>query len=114
MPDVCLPTLQAALRAKEAGSTRFCMGAAWRGPTQVRHLPQGLVKVCVWLSLFAPALEPLHCPESCIWRHLGLRQRAPGSAFLRLHQILFDNAASSYDTVHSLQGIAALPAPKQF
>lgn len=25
----------AALRAKEAGSTRFCMGAAWRGPSQV-------------------------------------------------------------------------------
>ncbi len=28
-------TNQAALRAKEAGSTRFCMGAAWRGPSQV-------------------------------------------------------------------------------
>ena len=27
---------QAALRAKAAGSTRFCMGAAWRGPSQVR------------------------------------------------------------------------------
>ncbi|GIL50071.1 hypothetical protein Vafri_6389 [Volvox africanus] len=26
---------QAALRAREAGSTRFCMGAAWRGPSQV-------------------------------------------------------------------------------
>ncbi|KAK9815731.1 hypothetical protein WJX72_008706 [[Myrmecia] bisecta] len=26
---------EAALRAKEAGSTRFCMGAAWRGPSQV-------------------------------------------------------------------------------
>lgn len=26
---------QAALRAKDSGSTRFCMGAAWRGPTQV-------------------------------------------------------------------------------
>jgi biotin synthase len=25
----------AALRAKAAGSTRFCMGAAWRGPSQV-------------------------------------------------------------------------------
>jgi len=25
----------AAVRAKEAGSTRFCMGAAWRGPWQV-------------------------------------------------------------------------------
>lgn len=30
---------QAALRAKEAGSTRFCMGAAWRGPSQVCHKP---------------------------------------------------------------------------
>ncbi|BDA48611.1 Biotin synthase [Coccomyxa sp. Obi] len=28
-------TYQAALRAKESGSTRFCMGAAWRGPSQV-------------------------------------------------------------------------------
>lgn len=27
--------MQAALRAKDAGSTRFCMGAAWRGPSQV-------------------------------------------------------------------------------
>jgi biotin synthase len=26
---------QAALRAHESGSTRFCMGAAWRGPSQV-------------------------------------------------------------------------------
>lgn len=26
---------EAAVRAKEAGSTRFCMGAAWRGPSQV-------------------------------------------------------------------------------
>lgn len=27
--------VQAALRARESGSTRFCMGAAWRGPSQV-------------------------------------------------------------------------------
>jgi biotin synthase len=27
---------QAALRAKASGSTRFCMGAAWRGPSQAR------------------------------------------------------------------------------
>lgn len=26
---------QAALEAKTEGSTRFCMGAAWRGPSQV-------------------------------------------------------------------------------
>jgi biotin synthase len=26
--------VQAAMRAKEAGSTRFCMGAAWRGPSE--------------------------------------------------------------------------------
>lgn len=26
--------IQAATRAKEAGSTRFCMGAAWRGPNE--------------------------------------------------------------------------------
>ena len=24
-----------AVRARESGSTRFCMGAAWRGPSQV-------------------------------------------------------------------------------
>lgn len=29
---------EAALRAKDSGSTRFCMGAAWRGPTQVCQL----------------------------------------------------------------------------
>jgi len=29
------PVLEAARRAKEAGSTRFCMGTAWRGPSQV-------------------------------------------------------------------------------
>ena len=33
---LCVPRLlQAALRAKASGSTRFCMGAAWRGPSQV-------------------------------------------------------------------------------
>lgn len=26
---------EAAVRAKESGSTRFCMGAAWRGPSQI-------------------------------------------------------------------------------
>ena len=29
------PVLEAALAAKEAGSTRFSMGTAWRGPEQV-------------------------------------------------------------------------------
>lgn len=29
------PVLEAARRAKDAGSTRFCMGAAWRGVSQV-------------------------------------------------------------------------------
>jgi biotin synthase len=29
----------AAIRAKAAGSTRFCMGAAWRGPSQVTPAP---------------------------------------------------------------------------
>lgn len=38
---------QAALRAHQAGSTRFCMGAAWRGPSQVRALH--------------PCAVPLHC-----------------------------------------------------
>lgn len=26
---------QTAIRAQQSGSTRFCMGAAWRGPSQV-------------------------------------------------------------------------------
>ena len=99
MPDDCLLPLQAALRAKEAGSTRFCMGAAWRGPTQVRHLsadskasyihsmqlPHGHAaciscSCCQGLSsLPEPGqhallalfvqLEVLHCPESCTWCH---------------------------------------------
>ena len=30
---------EAAVRAKETGSTRFCMGAAWRGPSQARPTP---------------------------------------------------------------------------
>ena len=33
--------LEAAKKAKEAGSTRFCVGAAWRGPSDVQ-----LAKVC--------------------------------------------------------------------
>lgn len=37
--------LVAAKRAKEAGSTRFCMGAAWRGPKQV-----DLDTVCTMVS----------------------------------------------------------------
>lgn len=35
LPTVSCLSSQAALRAKESGSTRFCMGAAWRGPSQV-------------------------------------------------------------------------------
>lgn len=31
----CDDDLQAAVKAKAEGSTRFCMGAAWRGPSQV-------------------------------------------------------------------------------
>ena len=37
--------IQAAKRAKEAGSTRFCLGAAWRGPTD-----KDLDKVCEMVS----------------------------------------------------------------
>lgn len=37
--------LEAAKRAKEAGSTRFCMGAAWRGPTDTN-----LQAVCEMVS----------------------------------------------------------------
>lgn len=39
-----LGRLQAALRAKAAGSTRFCMGAAWRGPSQVSRQPAVLAR----------------------------------------------------------------------
>jgi biotin synthase-like enzyme len=37
----------AALRAKAAGSTRFCMGAAWRGPSQVPY-PSGWAECEFW------------------------------------------------------------------
>ncbi|GFR42199.1 hypothetical protein Agub_g3090, partial [Astrephomene gubernaculifera] len=57
---------QAALRAKEAGSTRFCMGAAWRGPSQVGQRQwervlemirriRGLgMEVCTTLGMLSP------------------------------------------------------------
>lgn len=57
---------QAALRAKEAGSTRFCMGAAWRGPSQVGNRQwqrvlemvgriRGLgMEVCTTLGMLTP------------------------------------------------------------
>lgn len=62
---------EAALRAKEAGSTRFCMGAAWRGPSQVGKGQWGRVlemvrriraldmEVCTTLGMLTPdqALE---------------------------------------------------------
>ena len=53
----------AAKRAKEAGSTRFCMGAAWRGPhdrdlatvcTMVREVKQLGMETCVTLGLLKP------------------------------------------------------------
>ncbi|KIZ04042.1 biotin synthetase [Monoraphidium neglectum] len=34
-PSLCFERQTAAVRARESGSTRFCMGAAWRGPSQV-------------------------------------------------------------------------------
>ena len=37
--------LSAAKKAKEAGSERFCMGAAWRGPKD-----EDLAKVCQMIS----------------------------------------------------------------
>ena len=37
--------VQSAKRAKEAGSTRFCMGAAWRGPRD-----EDLYKVCAMVG----------------------------------------------------------------
>ena len=66
--------VQAARRAKAAGSTRFCMGAAWRGPSQVgkgqwaRVL--GMVKeirgmgmeVCTTLGMLTPEQARLRLP----------------------------------------------------
>jgi biotin synthase len=52
--------LEAARRAKEAGSTRFCMGAAWRGPkdkdldvvcTMVQEVKKLGLETCVTLGL---------------------------------------------------------------
>lgn len=57
---------EAALRAKAAGSTRFCMGAAWRGPSQVGKGQWGRVlnmvkciralnmEVCTTLGMLTP------------------------------------------------------------
>lgn len=70
--------LQAALRAKESGSTRFCMGAAWRGPSQVgprqwervlemvRRI-RGLgmeVRICYFMPVFADAQQVVPVPGS--------------------------------------------------
>ena len=58
--------IQAALRAKAAGSTRFCMGAAWRGPSQVgprqwqrvldmvTQIRQLGMEVCTTLGMLTP------------------------------------------------------------
>lgn len=52
--------VEAAKRAKESGSTRFCMGAAWRGPTDknlpiicdmVREVKKLGLETCVTLGL---------------------------------------------------------------
>ncbi|KAK9827370.1 hypothetical protein WJX81_002511 [Elliptochloris bilobata] len=43
--------LEAARRAKAAGSTRFCMGAAWRGPSQIRAMD---MEVCTTLGMLTP------------------------------------------------------------
>lgn len=133
LPDVCLLSLQAALRAREAGSTRFCMGAAWRGPTQVRHLSADskapyIHSMQSWpcclhqpLSLSRPFLAARawsKCASGCVcsnWKcctalkaaHAVIQasfcvNRVSGRAFVRVHQILLDTAASPHDTVHSL------------
>ena len=55
--------LQAAARAKQAGATRFCMGAAWRGPNSkelagVIELVRGVrelgMETCVTLGMLRP------------------------------------------------------------
>jgi len=55
--------IEAAKRAKEAGSTRFCMGAAWRGPhdrdldkvcQMVSEVKQLGLETCVTLGLLKP------------------------------------------------------------
>ncbi|KAK9865947.1 hypothetical protein WJX84_008460 [Apatococcus fuscideae] len=57
---------EAAVRAKESGSTRFCMGAAWRGPSQVggrqwervldmvRRVRSLGMEVCTTLGMLTP------------------------------------------------------------
>eukprot|EP01023_Acetabularia_acetabulum_P010283 TRINITY_DN1470_c0_g1_i3.p1 TRINITY_DN1470_c0_g1~~TRINITY_DN1470_c0_g1_i3.p1 ORF type:complete len:405 (-),score=50.29 TRINITY_DN1470_c0_g1_i3:277-1422(-) len=57
---------EAALRAKQSGSTRFCMGAAWRGPSQVgprqwnrvlemiRRIRALDMEVCATLGMVSP------------------------------------------------------------
>lgn len=69
--------VQAALRAKEAGSTRFCMGAAWRGPSQV----------CGWLLPAAVAATAgsgpcLLCCQASQHPHGMSKSSAAGQAAL--------------------------------
>lgn len=57
------PVIEAAKRAKEAGSTRFCMGAAWRGPrdgdldvvcTMIKEVKSLGLETCATLGLLQP------------------------------------------------------------
>ena len=43
-----------AVRAKESGSTRFCMGAAWRGPSQVTRSNRPNIETYLPLACHPP------------------------------------------------------------
>lgn len=43
-----------AVRAKESGSTRFCMGAAWRGPSQVTRSNRPNIETSLPLACHPP------------------------------------------------------------
>jgi biotin synthase-like enzyme len=75
---------EAAVRAKEAGSTRFCMGAAWRGPSQVgkgqwQRVLDAVTKiraldmeVCTTLGMLTPeqAKELREAVRGCLCRRV--------------------------------------------
>lgn len=76
------PVLEAARNAKENGSTRFCMGAAWRDLagrkrgfekilTMVREVRGMGMEVCTTLGMLSPE-QAKQLKEACVSHHPGL------------------------------------------
>lgn len=72
------PVLEAARKAKENGSTRFCMGAAWRDLsgrkrgferilTMVREIRSMGMEVCTTLGMLSPE-QARQLKEACVYQ----------------------------------------------